>query len=267
MGKLDEINKLLQESNIDDGERQTKTEDDDQDDLIKTKDQDDGVEKGESGEDDAEQDTGAEEKKEKLTVKGLAAKLEMTPEELYNTLEIKLSDNSVLSLSEIKDMAVKGKSADIQLDRVNKDSNTLMAQRKELFELTDLLRSEGKVSTNIVERCRQNIARQDARETQLLMAALPNWENQEIRGKEQNAIYGLVQPYGLTPTDVDRLVTDHRLVKVLRDLANAKPSNTNTIAAKDPIKPSQRGKPVDSKKTYSTKAEKNKAIAEMLGLK
>ena len=265
MDKMAEVAKLL--SGDTDGDRlQSKDspKDDDKVDPI-TDDNTPGAASNDGGAvgDSSTDDNGANPENVRRTVKDLAKDLGITAEQLYETLEIKLPTGESYNLSALKDMAAKGVEADKVVAKYNSDANSLLASRKEIYTLVDLLKAEGKVSDKIVNQARQQIADKDKRETELLSAAIPSWEIKTNRDNDLKAIYGFVSQYGIGSKELDSLVTDHRLVKMIRDVS----IKTEENKPKNDIlnKPAGRGVvPKVSIKKPVTRQEKLDAVAALI---
>ena len=53
----------------------------------------------------------------------------------------------------------------------------------------------------------------------LLAKVLPTWKDPAVAKREEKSIMQLTSKYGLSQAETEALVTDHRLVKLLRDVA------------------------------------------------
>lgn len=195
---------------------------------------------------------------ETYSVKDLAKKLETTPAKLYESLSVPLSDGTTMTLSELKDLAVKGKTIDTHSERRDKDYNEIMIQRKEVSDVAQMLHSEGKLTEETINKLRERENNRITSEMEKLVRTLPDWENQSIRAKEIKQISQFTAQYGLSPLELDALVTDHRLMKLIRDVAT-KPMNKPTD-----IQPSGRSKPTQAKVDTTTKAGKLQAISALI---
>lgn len=240
MNKLEEVTKLLQgEPDVSGLESDT----------IQEEERDDTT--GETEAEEVQEET-------RYTVKDLAAKLEVQPKDLYKALDVKLSDGSTMSLSELKDLAVKGKHIEEHTTKRDKDYNELMVQRKEFNDLVEELSGTGKVSEDMINKVREQNDRRMASEMKLLLKALPDWENQSTRNKEVKAISEYARQYGITQSELDSLVTDHRLMKLIRDVAT-KPVNKPKDVA--PIRKAPSKAPVTSTNSMSDKLNR---ISELI---
>lgn len=208
--------------------------------------------------DDGETEEAVQEEETRYTVKELAAKLETTPAKLYAAMDVKLSDGTTMTLSELKDLAVKGKTIDTYSAQREKDYNELMVQRKEVTDVMQNLSNEGKLTEETINKVRELNNQRLASEMKLLLKALPEWESQSIREREVKQIGEYVRQYGLSNSEVDSLVTDHRLMKLIRDVAT-KPMNK----PKD-IAPSGRQSVAKPKADTTTTAGKLAAISALI---
>mgnify|MGYP003504100358 CR=1 FL=1 len=244
MSRLDEVDALLREEGYVSGPEEEVKEVDERSDGDDT------------GRD--EEEASEEEVEERYTVKDLASKLETTPAKLYAAMDIKLSDGSTMTLSELKDLAVKGKSIDTHTEKRDKDYNELMVQRKEINDVFEKLSTEGKLTEDTINKIRESNDKRIASEMKLLMKALPDWENQSIRNKEINQIAEYSRQYGISQQELDALVTDHRLMKLIRDAATKPMNKPKEIA------PSGRSHKVNTKVDTTTTAGKINAISALL---
>jgi hypothetical protein len=246
MSKLEDIhNLLLEEGHV--GRHKEETDEDTG--LVEPS--------GDVGDSDDEEGVQQEDKEvQRRSVKDLAAKLEITPKELYNTLDVKLSDGTVMTLSELKDLAIKGKSSDQSDERRNKDYNELMVERKQLNDVFTKLSSEVRLSEETINTVKAYNDEHMAKEMKLFIKAVPEWESQSNREKEVKQITNYAQQYGISGNELDALVTDHRLLKLIRDVAT-KPVNKPTD-----ITPMRKA-PVKTMPT-NTKQEKLAAIAALI---
>lgn len=240
MSKLEDVTKLLEEEYVSRPESSP----------VQEEERDEAVDEG----------TEAEEVQEetRYTVKELAAKLEVQPKDLYKALDVKLSDGSTMSLSELKDLAVKGKHIDEYSAKRDKDANELMIQRKEINDVMTELSSSGKITEEMINKVREQNEARMASEMKLLLKALPDWENQSTRTKEVKAIGDYARQYGITPSELDALITDHRLMKLIRDVATKPVSKTTDVT---PIRRAPSKAPVTSTNNMADKLNK---ISELI---
>lgn len=240
MSKLEDVTKLLEEEYVSRPES----------DPVQEEERDEAVDEGTETE-EVQEET-------RYSVKDLAAKLEVQPKDLYKSLDIKLSDGSTMSLSELKDLAVKGKHIDEHTVKRDKDANELMVQRKEINDVMELLTTSGKVTEDMINKVREQNDMRMASEMKLLLKALPDWESQSVRNKEVKAIGDYARQYGITPTELDALITDHRLMKLIRDVATKPVSKPKDIA---PIRKAMPKAQVTSTNNMSDKLNK---ISELI---
>jgi len=257
VSKLDDVTKLLTEEGYV-GRPKESTEETVQrvprDDTGRDEDERDGeeLEETEATSEEAKEET-------RYSVKDLAAKLELTPKQLYAAMDVKLSDGSTMTLSELKDLAVKGKSIDSHTERRDKDYNELMVQRREVETIAQKLANEGKLSEATIQEVKEQYNQRMASEMKLLLKALPDWENQSIRTKEVKQVAEYARQYGISSQELDALVTDHRLMKLIRDVAT-KPVKQS----KEPAPIGRVPKTMQAKVDTTTTAGKVQAISALL---
>jgi len=254
VSRLEEVQKLLVEEGYVGGPKES---------TAKEEAPGERVPRDDTGRDDTaesdEEDQVTEEQVEetRYSVKDLAAKLELTPAQLYNSLDIRLSDGSTMTLSALKDMAIKGKTIDSHTERRDKDYNELMIQRKEVNDVMSTLQAEGRVTEETINKIRAQNDQRIAAEMQLLIKALPDWENQSTREREVKQITDYSRSYGISPQELDALVTDHRLMKLIRDAATKPVSKPKDII---PV----RKAPSTPKVTGNSKVDKLAAITALI---
>ncbi len=102
----------------------------------------------------------------------------------------------------------------------------------------------------------------------LLMGALPAWKNQDTAKKELGRMHKVAAAYGISATELDVLAQDHRLVRLLRDVA----MREGTKPKKLPPQPGGRhtpNKPDDAIRRAqapgASKADKLAAINKLIG--
>jgi hypothetical protein len=203
-----------------------------------------------TGEDESAQIQEAQAKPAELKVGDIADKLGLSKSEVYELLKVKLPGGQEYTLANLKDMAAQSHIAD---ERRTRDYNAMMVERKQTRELAEHLGQFDPAIKAKVEALSQQ--RQQA-EMQALRAVLPEWDTPATAAKEIDAITKYASQYGIDKGELDVLVTDHRLLKLIRDNAvrpvTAPPAPRSTA-------------PRRQEPTGSTKQDKLSAISRLIG--
>jgi len=186
-------------------------------DELPDEDTDTGTDTGTDTEASTVEQEGQEEKP--LTLKELAKELGVDAKSLYE-VEIPIGDGKKLSLGELKDLAKQSddhRTALEQLRGVETDrSNEVMLARRELATMMQALGDQ--VDPMAVHAVQEMNSKHLQRETTLMMAAIPEWRDPVHRAADKKEMVDFVGKYGFTESELGQ-VTDHRLVKLLRDMA------------------------------------------------
>ena len=163
----------------------------------------------------------------------VARTLGVKARDLYD-MRISMGDGKVMTLGEIKDLAKTTGTATAELTALRAQEedrgNEVMRQR---HELSVLLASLGGQAPPQVHAAIEEIqARNLASETQALLAVLPAWKDPVAKNADLEKIVDLGKQYGFSMRELSG-VTDHRLVKLLRDMAIGRAA---AKAAANPVK-------------------------------
>jgi len=210
-------------------------------------------------EDAAEDDTQAsaeETKPERYGIKGLAEKLGVSIKDAYDSIEVALPNDKVYTLGQIKDLAAQGLKAG-KANQANQQAATdLLVSRRELQlvaeKLGDKLPQEAVNNLFKLEETRK------AAEVQNFLKSVPDWSDARTRDREVAAITDAASRYGLSKSELDVLVTDSRLMKLVRDFAVAQPEQPKPVATR-------RAPAQTVKRTGNTKADMLSQIGKLLG--
>jgi len=164
-------------------------------------------------------DSDAPEKPQTMTVKALAEKLEMRPQDLYGALEIDVGGQTI-SLSELKD---RGK------DLFSAETKLAQAEEHTLTSENDLLRKNRELTLAVQRLGREPSDTEKAEAQQLHQAyvqqenaaslkAIPDWADAATQTAEVGLISEVLIEYGFSPVEISN-VLDHRQIKMLRDYA------------------------------------------------
>ena len=154
----------------------------------------------------------AETQAETLTVKALAEKLELRPQDLYKQLMIDVGSGDPISLSELKDAGAKLHKAETILS--DAESHRLDAEN-------ELLRRQHAAST--VQPTDEQIEAADKQwqgyvrdENAKTLAVISAWKDPQQQGADLAAMSELLGSYGVSAAEISRYA-DHRMVKQLYD--------------------------------------------------
>lgn len=106
---------------------------------------------------------------------------------------------------------------DAEKEAVNNQAIQNMNDRHQIDAIIELLGD--KVPAEISETYKQIHNAYIERELQILSRVLPKWENPKTAEYEQGLIIGMARKYGVSRSELETLIQDHRLVKMLRDAA------------------------------------------------
>lgn len=194
---------------------------------------------------------------ERFSVKGLAEKLELSPKQVYEQLAVNLGDKEY-SLSQVKDLAKLGLKQEEREERRTSDYNKLMRERKEFDDVVRAVQASGvEIPQAFADEVKAVKAKRDAAEMSALARVLPEWEEASTRSKEIKQITELAATYGMGKQELDLLVTDHRLMKLLRDTAVA-------LVKKQDVAPRSKPAPRTPTPIGNGRADKVSAIARLI---
>ena len=166
---------------------------------------------------------------ERQTVKSLAQKLGVKPSEVYNLLEVSLPNDKVYTLGEIKDLAAQGVVLGKTKDTLEKDATDLLVQRRELQLVAEQMATTGRISQAEVDAMRQAEEKRLAAEMQNFQRSVPSWSDPVVRSREIDAISKHAKSYGISIPKFEALVTDARVMKLIRDAALAVPEQKPAV--------------------------------------
>jgi hypothetical protein len=212
LSKLEEVEAILKaataapieatnEKELDDEHPPTDPPDEDEDTNGGSPDEPEGEDNGEDGEGDTT---------DYQTVKEIADRLGTSAKALYENIRIPMQDGDPVSLGELKDMVITGRNERALYEESSAD---LIGQRRNMETIAEILTPEQRQTANDI------ITHNQQRELRLLEAVLPTWKDETVAKSEQKRIIELTAKYGLSKPELEALITDHRLVKLLRDVA------------------------------------------------
>ena len=180
-----------------------------------------------------------------MTVKALAEKLEIRPQDLYQQLKIDVGSGETLSLSEVKDAGAKLHKA----EKILTDAETHIRGRE-----NELLRKQH--AMNQREPTEAEMSRADAdwsdfvkRENGRTMGIISGWKDPTVQRADLTEMSGMLASYGFSGAEISRMA-DHRYVKAFYDHMTLKRRLTAATDAEVTRTPAPVGK---SKRKSATK--------------
>lgn len=172
------------------------------------------------------------EEPERRSVKDLADKLGLEAKQLYQTLEVALPNDRVYTLGELKDLAVKGIQAGKTTQANQQAATDLLVQRRELQRVAEHMQQGGQITQEAADQLAKYEERRKSAEVQNFLKSVPEWSDAPTRDREVAAITAAAARYGLSQPELDALVTDSRLMKLVRDFAVATPAEPKVIGTR-----------------------------------
>lgn len=170
-----------------------------------------------SASEDAKQDDQVEEPA-KLTVKQLAEKLKMTPEQVYASLSIKVGDSEV-SLADFKDKAKDlHKASEL---RESAHTHKTDAENEILRQRREIALAQQRYQPTDAEKQQSELDHQSyiEGENALALQAIPEWKDPAVQKAGLDGIAELLNHYAFSPAETSTLL-DHRFLKLMHDFAS-----------------------------------------------
>ena len=258
------------------------------DDTPETEHQDDGVVGGEQsgaeqnvqGESDAhmaqdteeEQDTDDSGNAEPVTVAGLAEQLGIDAKDLYDELVIPLPDSAgggSITLGEFKDRIPELR--DLDTARAEHQEATREYEKGQLRDralLNQMLAMMGDQAKPLYEKAAQDLESWQAQQRDLLIDAIPGWQDPDTLARDRDAILKVGAEYGFSEEEM-AYTQDARTVRMLKDFADmrAEKDAAKAISKRSKAKPGRPGRPNRNGKngalaTALAKAKQSKDIGD-----
>lgn len=176
------------------------------------------------------------EKAAPLTWKAIAERLGVDQSELYG-LKVKTGDGSELSVEQLKDAhkasaeverlrgeVTKGR-AELEADRIRNERN--------LSELLGSIRPD-RVDPELRATWQKQQQEYLSRERESMLRTIPEWVDSAVIASDRAQMLDAISPYGFTTADLEN-VTDHRLLRLVRDFAKAQ-AKAKAEAKPPPVK-------------------------------
>ena len=161
-----------------------------------------------------------EEALEHVTLKDLAAELEIEAKDLYE-VEIPMGADKAISLGELKDAYKKfehmQRDQDDYQETKSRSENELMVARRQLEQLIQLGSATGQLTPELISALDNQHTQNIQREHLALIQAIPEWNDQARKTNDFEKMVNVMQGYGFSRTEVES-VMDHRLVKFVHDM-------------------------------------------------
>ena len=154
-----------------------------------------------------------------LTVKQLAAKLELTPKALYEALQVDIGGEQ-MTLGAFKDrakdlIAADTKLADAQKHVDGSEMDILRKTRALNLAMTTLGRRPTEAEVQRAADIHNEYAREQAK---LTIDVIPAWKDTAVMNADHASMGALLGEYGFTPIE-SGAIHDYRHVKLLRDFS------------------------------------------------
>ena len=168
----------------------------------------------------------------KLTVKDIAEKLELTPEQVYETLNLKIGDEEI-SLGSLKD-GVQDLNRANEL-RESAESHKTESENDILRQRRELAVAQQRVQPTEQEKriAEQNWSDYVAKENAATLEAIPDWKDTVKQTEGLQEVNKLLKEYAYSSAEIQTLV-DHRMLKLFNDHATLRNRlNAAKVAVKD----------------------------------
>jgi hypothetical protein len=197
----------------------------------------------------------------RLTVTEIAEKLDLTPEQLYSALQIKVGDSEV-SLSTLKDgvndLERANELRESAQSHKTESENDILRQRRELA----LAQQRYQPTQAEQAQSERDFTAYVQRENAAAVMAIPEWAEPGKEAQGRDAVAGLLRDYAFSSAEVATMV-DHRYVKMAHDFALVRQRMTKaTEVVKDTKRQTSKGKRT-APTTGIDKAKKMYAAGEL----
>jgi len=163
----------------------------------------------------------------------------------------------------------------LRQERMDKQSNEVMVERSELGNIVQQL--EPYLTPEVLDTIKQRRQAVLARENQRMLEVIPEWEDNTVFQTDRKVMQSLAGEYGFSEREF-KTVSDHRLVKLLRDYSNLRSRVEKARTEAKPISKGKQTKPgrqvaksrdtaklVENAKASSDPAVKDAAITQLIG--
>jgi hypothetical protein len=174
-----------------------------------------------------------------------------------------------MTLSEMKD---KVSNMHMETKRVQEQENALMIQRQ---EINAIMQTIGEVPPEVHQALKQQHQANLVRENQLMIDAVPDWKDTKVFTQDRITMKSLTDSYGFSEQELNT-VTDHRLVKMIRDYSllklklekadpkQVKKQHKQTASRRKPSKQKRSDNFINEAAASNNQQLKNAAIAQLL---
>lgn len=198
---------------------------------------------GADGENDqAGADEGGGDLPDGFTLKDLAERLELDPEKLYSAKVI-TGDGEAISLGELKDAWADRQKAARETARREAgldERETAFARDRALY--AQLARDlQAQVDPGTIERLRERNQEHEARERRLMVETMPELGDRSTFESWRGEVVDMLGEYGYRPAEM--AITDHRMLRVLRDHMRLRARMDELLAFEPEAKPAKATRP------------------------
>lgn len=209
------------------------------------------------------------------SVKELAEKLEVRPQDLYASLQIDVGGKT-MSLSELKDRGKDLHAAEDKLERVTADQEEYERQRlrdNRTYQLMAQRAGREPTEADIAEAERMQ-AEWSNQQAAALLAAKPELADADTRSATEQKMLTFLAEYGLSKVETEQLLSEHRVFLVIAQAADMADRLARAEKSIQPAKSHKSGKrrPYQPKRTADNvkrdyrdgKIGQNTAVAALL---
>jgi hypothetical protein len=171
-----------------------------------------------AGTETSEADEDSPETAKQLTVKDLAAKLDVPVSDIYDQLMVDVGEGQQISIGELKDRGRDVVQADALLAQANETrlniENDLLVKREAIARYAQRIGYQP-TETDLQES-QAETQRYRNQQVQKALEIIPGWQDEGTRNKELEIIGNIADEYQFSEAE-SRLLIDARLLKLFRD--------------------------------------------------
>lgn len=190
-----------------------------------------------------------------VTLKDLAATLEIKASELYD-VQVPLGKGESASLGQLKDnhtKYIKLKAGQEQYEHnKTRADNEMMVARRQLEQLISIGNANGQITPELLEYVDNMQSETITRERAALRQVIPEWTDNQVRSTDYGSIIDLMGQYGFSKAEVEN-VMDHRLIKFVHDMTKRNNVIDNARRKKAPAATGRHKAPVKQSKQRTLK--------------
>lgn len=170
--------------------------------------------------DDSDSNTNDDPSKPPETFEVLSKRLGLKPEQLYNVKIPLAAGAEPLTIGQLKDRVgevvdLETRETQFEQRRMRSEGELLRAQA-EIREILAMVPREH-IKPEIVDKIRKRHDANMARERQMTLEHIPDWQDEKRRGEDLEGMIAFMGDYGFEDTFIGT-VSDHRAIKFIRDM-------------------------------------------------